>query len=968
MKEIKALVKDKALLFYHIEWILMHPRFGFLMLALVALSFTHVPWLAAILFLIFSVEIIARVAIIMYKTRINPYRTSLNRKIDGMFLVLDIIGIASLLITIFDMPIQAEDAALVRLFRAMYLLRTLRIFRYFDLQSAMYSPTYGMFTSLTIMVSFFATDTLLWVILIFFSVELILRYILMQNMNFKTAGEKNLEWVFWWLDVAATIVMVPAFAIIPYGGALRMMRLIRLLRPWMVIIRNLRDVMREGQFMQEINLIVLVLAVISIAGGIFGKFTMPNFDFTRDGIVNELDDSMISRIWFSFRLFTDPGNAVSSPDSTALTLYSIVAVIVGVFIFAFFIGIGANIVSDLMTKLRNERLSITRHMVMFGWNPVAPYIINYLRLVSERSFSRIKLVLLHHDENLPPALLEEKWVTFRHGDAKQALDLKRVNLSAARQALVLFPENMSDAESLSETFFSLLSIRNIHPDIYLSIAVPSVNHARIPEHQHMLQVGWDSTGEYNKPTVILSESDFRANTLKNIIQYGDFDQVISRLMVPERAEESSIQVIEWSSVLEKKDGIHTLQTFDKKFSADIQAAAQSLLMRGVTLLALIDEQFAVHPIYCLDGIEHLKICGIAGIALNENTLHGELYYVLRNPVTTTLATTSSHDHPGFAITRHQLPATLRLLITGWVGSLPLLLKRLIADYQNIEVVLLNNLSETKLANEKKYIEQGLVEHASHQNITVAVKFWDFSDMEALRPYVKSCTHILLSNALDFSQKPYTIISTMLSHIISMINSEDTSPQIFPVLSDRLQARLLQEELERFTLPTQVHVIVPDELYGAYVAHTNFHMYTSENDNVYAIKRVLRHIIHNLMSEDGTNDSMGLYTIDVHEVLPNEPEALYALLLKQGYVWIGYHLKNAFVWNDPLQNIIRRAFPRESDFHCMKQHEIIINAFGNPISRRSWENHRQDIVELIVIGENLTSPMEDIADTKADNIT
>lgn len=156
-----TLIKDRALMYYHIEWILTHPRFGLLMLSLVALSFTHDPYLATILFSMFVAEIGARIAIMRHKTSINPYRTSLNRKIDGMFLVLDIIGIASLLITILDIPIHAEDAAIARVLRAVYLLRTLRIFRYFDLQIAMYSPTYGMFTSLVILVSFFSTDTLM---------------------------------------------------------------------------------------------------------------------------------------------------------------------------------------------------------------------------------------------------------------------------------------------------------------------------------------------------------------------------------------------------------------------------------------------------------------------------------------------------------------------------------------------------------------------------------------------------------------------------------------------------------------------------------------------------------------------------------------------------------------------------------------------------------------------------------------
>ncbi|MDQ6977694.1 MAG: hypothetical protein Q9M75_06230, partial [Ghiorsea sp.] len=66
---MNSILKDKNLLYYHIEWILMHPRFGFLMIGLVALSFTHEPWLAVILFTIFVFEIGARIAIMVHKTR-----------------------------------------------------------------------------------------------------------------------------------------------------------------------------------------------------------------------------------------------------------------------------------------------------------------------------------------------------------------------------------------------------------------------------------------------------------------------------------------------------------------------------------------------------------------------------------------------------------------------------------------------------------------------------------------------------------------------------------------------------------------------------------------------------------------------------------------------------------------------------------------------------------------------------------
>ncbi len=950
MNKASTLIQDKSLLLYHLEWILMHPRFGFFMMGLIALSFTHEPWLATVLFIIFTIEITARIIIISHKKRTNPYRTSLNRKIDGMFLILDIIGVASLLITIFDIPFQAEDAALVRMFRALYLLRTLRIFRYFDLQSAMYSPTYGMFTSLVIMISFFATDTLLWIVIIFFTVELILRYLIMKNMTFESKREKRIEWLFWWLDVTATIVMIPAFAIIPYGGALRSLRLIRLLRPWMVILRNLKDVMREGQFMQEINLIVLVLAVISIAGGIFGNFVMKGFDFTQDGIVNEHDNGMLPKIWFAFRLFTDPGNTVAYPESAATAIYAIVAVIIGVFIFAFFIGVGASIVSDLMVKLRNERLVITRHMVMFGWSNVAPYIITYLRLASERSFSHLKLVLLHHDTNTPQVLLKEKWVTYRHGDYTQMNDLKRVNLSAARQALVLVPSEQTDAESLPEGFFSLLAIRNIQPNINLSIALPGMSHARIPEHQHMLQVGWDNIGAYDKPTVILSAADFKANILKNVLHYNDFDQIIARLMIPERTEESSLQVIDWEGTLTKQGEHYFLSTPDGESSSNIFVAAQDLLVRGATLLGLVDKHWNIHPLYRLHLLETMQVRGIVGIALNENALHGELYYVLKNPSLHPAVLTQQTN-----ITLQQHETTLRILISGWVEGLPLLLKRLSPDYQRIEVTLLDNISNDKLEETHYYLNKRLSKEIGIHKISFTIQQWDFSDMEVLREHIKTASHIMLAKPLTSKQKPYTVISTLLSHIISIIKSEQVTPKVFPLLQDREQARLLQEELDRFTLPTEIHLLVPDELYGTYVAHTNFHMYTAESDEVYKVKRVLRHIIHDLMSEDGENDMFEIYAMDVHETLPNEPEALYAHLLEQGFIWIGYHLKQAFIWNDPIQSVVRTVFPRESDFHCMRQHEIIINAFGNPVSRRSWENHRQDIVELIVIGENMSPP-------------
>ncbi|MDX8404784.1 MAG: ion transporter [Mariprofundus sp.] len=947
---MNTVFSDRPLFYHHMEWVLMHPRFGFLMMGLIALSFTHNRILAATLFVLFCIELGLRISIMLNKQRTNPYRSSLNQKIDALFLVLDFIGIASLLITIFNIPLDAENLAVARLLRAVYLLRTLRMFRYIDLQSAMYSPTYGMLISLIILLSFFAQNTMMWIIIIFFSVELAIRFLIMRNIRFENRRDMIGEWLYWSVDLVATLVMIPAFAFVPYGGALRMLRLIRLLRPWMVIIRNLRDVMREGQFMQEINLIVLLLAVLSIGGGVVGHFAMADYDYDQNGLANPEDKGMLAPIWFAFRMFTDPGNAIHYPNNTEIAIFSVVAVIIGVFIFAFFIGIGASIVSGLMAKLRNERLNITNHMVMLGWSSVSPFILSQLKTISERSFSKLKLVVLNHTEAMPEGMLEHSWVSYRWGNLEEVKSLQRVNLAHARQAIVSIPEGHSAADNLALATFSLIAIRKVNPEIYLNYATPGMAHPHLSSHHHMLQIGWDTQDFYNKPTVVHSQADIRANMFRNIIVYRDFDQVMERLMIPERTEESSLQVAEWDGKLDLVNGAMHLFLPDQSHSIEINALAARLLMRGVTLVALVDDKGKSHPLYHLDMLDMpQQIPSLIGIAINANALNAETYYTVKklNKLRLPEALPDTRDIKPVTHTK-----TLNLLITGWIGSLPLLLQRLLSEFDHIKVTLIDDLDAAELADQLAYLRRRCSETTgANERIRAEIISWDFTDMNFLRPYVEGVDRILLSRPRNMKAEAYASIATVLSHLITIVQEQGGNPDIFPIMQNREQARVLQQELERFKLPLEIHVTVPDEFYGTYLAHTSFHMYASENEGSYELQRILRHSIDDMMGDVGDLDNMDLLALSVNRELPEDAEALFASLLQQGYVWIGYRLKDSFVWSDPVQEVIRKLFPREDDFSCLRQFQIIINPFGNPVSRHSWTEYRQQIVELIVSGQS-----------------
>lgn len=946
-----SVLRDRPLLFHHLEWILMHPRFGILMLMLIAASFSHNQMLATILFVIFCIELGMRVAIMRYKIRTNPYRSSLNSKLDALFLVLDFIGIASLLITVLNIPLDAESAAVARLLRAFYLMRTLRAFRYIDLQSTMYSPTYGMFISLVILLSFFAEDTMLWVVIIFFSVELAVRALIMRHMEFESRKDRISEWGYWWVDLVATIVMIPALAVVPNGSALRALRLIRLLRPWSIILRNLRDVVREGQFMQEVNLIVLLLGVLSIAGGVAGHFMLPPFDYTQDGVIADIDGTLFAQIWFAFRLVTDPGNAVLYPPSSSMAVISVGAVILGVFIFAFFIGIGAQVVSGLMQKLRNERLNVTNHMVMLGWSETAPYIIDKLRSISERHFSRLKLVMLGESEHAPAGLAQQRWVSYRWGDMQEVRSLRRVNLGHARQAIINVPDNVPQSVQLSHCMFSLLAIRKVNPNIYLNYASPALARPQLSSHHHILQIGWDNLQVYNKPTVVMSHADVRANMMRNILVYQDFDQVMERLMIPGRTEESALQISEWSGEVSVENGRVLLGNRDGTVRLDVIRLAARLQARGVTLVALADEKGRSFPLYSLAGQAPFLSSSALALAIQPRDVSGEMAYLFARKERGSLAAEQPADSlhiAGFtAPGRHN--KELRLVITGWVGALPLLLKLLLKDYDRIDVRIIDDITPQEQADNMDYLRRKLSEvDTALGRVTFDVIRWNFTDMNRLRDFVRGADRILLSQPQHMKDKAYLAITTVLAHLITVVREQHIRPQIFPILQNREQARLLQEELDRFELPSEVHVTVPDEFYGTYIAHTSYHMYASENDAAYELQRTLRHTIDGLMGDTGEDDELDIHTLEITGELPQDAEAIFTALLDQGYIWIGYRLNKSYAWNDPLQKIIRRVFPRDQDFTCMRQHQIIINPFGNPVSRHSWLECHADIAELIVI--------------------
>ncbi len=933
--------------YFYAEWMLSHHRFGLLMLVLIVLSFIQNQAIAAVLSLIFGAELCVRMAVMRYKQQTNPYKSSLNLKLDMLFLFFDFIALISLLAGALDMlaPLGDEGAA-ARFLRALYLLRALRLFRYIDMQSLMFSPGYGMFISLIVMLSFFVEGQFLWGIIIYFAVEIMIRFVLLKNMVFSSRRERIGEWFFWWVDVIATVVMVPGLTNIPYGNALRALRLVRLLRPWMVILRNLVKVFREGDYSQEIILVILLLAMLSIAGGGIGHFTMEHFDFNQDGLISPTDHNLFVEIWFSFRTLMAAGNLVTDPlGDDNLALFSVISVVLGMFVLAFFIGIGSSIISGLMAKLRNEKLMMANHMVMIGWNSASPFIIEKLKLLSEQNFSRLKLVFLSEQDKRPEEL--ESWVTFRWGDTEDADSMRRVNLGSARQALVCTEESLSAAEELSQNMFSLMAIRQANADIPVSYTVMGMVQPRLKSYRHMLQIGWDKIDYYNKPTVMMSEPDMRANLIRNVLVYQDFDQLMSRLMVPEREDESAMQVVGWKGrMMHQADGWYFA---DQDRSASVSEMMVRCFRQGVILIAVADDALKVHPLNALS--EDIQVTALIGLAVDNPTLYGEFDYCM-NAETLAMPETRPVDWQACISEQHQ---QVKLLVIGWVGALPLMLKRLLDSYQQIDVTILNDLDEAEHADSVNYVKRRIEEMpGAAARINIQMKRWDFSNMEALREHVGKAEKVVVSRPAHILRKPHAMVASVLSHTFSLAEEEGNHPQLFAIVDTRKQARMLQHELDRFPLDMEVNVVVPTEFYGAYVAHASYLMYHANSPQVYDMHRSLRYLLDSLMSDSSNEsvplklDTISMSDHSLSELTAMDATTLFASLLEQNMIWLGFRIDPSIVGKALRPNPIMRLFPRRHDFQCLRQLELKLNPLGHPETRQIWEEYRDNVIELVVI--------------------
>ncbi len=303
-------------------------------------------------------------------------------------------------------------------------------------------------------------------------------------------------------DVVAFVSFLPIDALVGEERAqllalLRLTRLLMLLRFARALALDIYAIVTRREQLQQFGLVtgaVLFLAFVSAA------------ILTQLAIPHDVDDasSFVEQLWWSFRQIESPDNLVRSPRVNLVVLaLSLGLTITGVFVISFVIGIGTNVVDQVVAAERRRPLSYRGHTVVSGpvhgsevlireyvriyaknrQIPAPERLLTWLKhsnpLRTAKQFPRV--ALLGRKAEPPPFLWEPlmRWVAYREGDPAEPASLDRVGAARAKRAILLAREELvHEADAVNIATLAAFRAKNREAHVFVEVtdsdAVPLV--------------------------------------------------------------------------------------------------------------------------------------------------------------------------------------------------------------------------------------------------------------------------------------------------------------------------------------------------------------------------------------------------------------------------------------------------------------------------------------------------------------
>lgn len=187
-------------------------------------------------------------------------------------------------------------------------------------------------------------------------------------------------------DLVALVSFVPLPAHPESARWLRLFRLTRMLLLvgyWAPLVRDLWSILSRHERARQIVLMGFVVGGLSFAGAVvmfhLAEGDGVRVDVNEDERIDAEDRRFLTLLWWSFRQVQDPGNMLSSPVALPLVIISVGLTVFGLFLVSFLIGLGTDVVQELLQLSRLRPPGLRGHTVIVGVGPATPRLLDELR-------------------------------------------------------------------------------------------------------------------------------------------------------------------------------------------------------------------------------------------------------------------------------------------------------------------------------------------------------------------------------------------------------------------------------------------------------------------------------------------------------------------------------------------------------------------------------------------------------------
>ncbi len=176
----------------------------------------------------------------------------------------------------------------------------------------------------------------------------------------------------------------------------RLTRMLALIGYWAPLLLDVWSVMLRRERARQVALMGVVVLGLSFVGAVVMEYVADSsggpIDYDGDGKLTKSDKAFFAHLWWAFRQVQDPGNMVQSPNHTIAVLVSIGLTVFGLFLVSFLIGLGTDVVRELMEISRLRGPGLRGHTVIINMNPSTRQLLSellryYRKLLPEGTFS-----------------------------------------------------------------------------------------------------------------------------------------------------------------------------------------------------------------------------------------------------------------------------------------------------------------------------------------------------------------------------------------------------------------------------------------------------------------------------------------------------------------------------------------------------------------------------------------------------